>query len=155
MKLFHSALSNTRAALDLASIMVGVVVIGIVGGVIAATVFSVIPWAQNNAAKATLGSIQTAQSAAVGLSGTAPGYKTVEYLQGTNPQNTVFLPDTGNFTVALGTNANCYLAVTLSETGDIFYNTNLNPTPKQYSADSANNNGCVGSDLNLAVNSLG
>ena len=48
--------------------MVGIIVIGLIGGVIAATVFAVIPWAQNNAAKQQLDSIASAQSAYIGLS---------------------------------------------------------------------------------------
>jgi len=55
--------SSTRAAIDLASIMVGIIVIAIIGGVIAATVFAVIPWAQDNAAKSSIDSVATAESA--------------------------------------------------------------------------------------------
>lgn len=64
----RSILVNSKAAIDLASIMVGIIVIGLIGGVIAATVFAVIPWAQDNAAKQQLDSIHTAQNAAYGLS---------------------------------------------------------------------------------------
>jgi type II secretory pathway pseudopilin PulG len=62
------AFKNEEGAIDLASIMVGIIVIGLIGGVIAATVFAVIPWAQNNAAKQQLDSISSAQSAYIGLS---------------------------------------------------------------------------------------
>ena len=62
------AFKNEAGAIDLASIMVGIIVIGLIGGVIAATVFAVIPWAQDNAAKQQLDSISSAQSAYVGLS---------------------------------------------------------------------------------------
>ena len=62
------AFKNEAGAIDLASIMVGIIVIGLIGGVIAATVFAVIPWAQNNAAKQQLDSIVAAQSAYMGLS---------------------------------------------------------------------------------------
>ena len=48
---------NEDGAIDLASIMVGVIVVGLIGGVIAATVFAVIPWAQDNAAKQQLDSL--------------------------------------------------------------------------------------------------
>jgi hypothetical protein len=51
-------------AIDLASIMVGVLVIGIIAGVISATVFAVVPWSQDNAAKSNLDSIHTAESVA-------------------------------------------------------------------------------------------
>jgi len=63
-----SALKSSHAAIDLASIMVGVIIIGLIGGVIAATVFAVIPWSQDKAAKQQLDSIHTAQNAFFGLS---------------------------------------------------------------------------------------
>jgi type II secretory pathway pseudopilin PulG len=62
------AFKNEAGAIDLASIMVGIIVIGLIGGVIAATVFAVIPWAQDNAAKQQLDSVANAQSAYLGLS---------------------------------------------------------------------------------------
>lgn len=62
------AFKNEEGAIDLASIMVGIIVIGLIGGVIAATVFAVIPWAQDNAAKQQLDSVASAQSAYIGLS---------------------------------------------------------------------------------------
>ena len=58
---------NETGAIDLASIMVGIVVIGLIGGIIAATVFAVIPWSQDNAAKHQLDSIVVAESAYMGL----------------------------------------------------------------------------------------
>ena len=64
----HQVLKSSRAAIDLASIMVGIIVIGLIGGVIAATVFAVIPWSQDNAAKQQLDSVASAESAYRGLS---------------------------------------------------------------------------------------
>lgn len=54
--------------MDLASIMTGIIVMGVIGGVIAATVFAVIPWSQNEAAKKQLNEIKTAQEGYLGLS---------------------------------------------------------------------------------------
>jgi hypothetical protein len=68
MNTIHSALRSSRAAIDLASIMVGIIIIGLIGGVIAATVFAVIPWSQDKAAKQQLESIHTAENALHGLS---------------------------------------------------------------------------------------
>jgi len=62
------AFRNEQGAIDLASIMVGIIVIGLIGGVIAATVFAVIPWAQDNAAKQQLDSVVAAENAHAGLS---------------------------------------------------------------------------------------
>lgn len=64
----NQILKSSRAAIDLASIMVGIIVIGLIGGVISATIFAVIPWSQDNAAKQQLDSIASAQSAYRGLS---------------------------------------------------------------------------------------
>jgi hypothetical protein len=66
----QAAFTNEDGAIDLASIMVGIIVIGLIGGVIAATVFAVIPWAQDNAAKQQLDSVASAESAYIGLSTT-------------------------------------------------------------------------------------
>lgn len=63
---------NEAGAIDLASIMVGVIVIGLLGGMTAATVFAVIPWAQDNGAKQQLDSVVAAQSAYMGLSSAVP-----------------------------------------------------------------------------------
>lgn len=64
----RNAFKNEEGVIDLASIMVGIIVIGLIGGVIAATVFTVIPWTQDNAAKSQLEAIHTAQNAHFGLS---------------------------------------------------------------------------------------
>jgi type II secretory pathway pseudopilin PulG len=61
-------LKNTKGALDLSTIMVGVLVIGVIGTLIAAFVLAVIPWTQDQAAKAQLKSVITAQEAFIGMS---------------------------------------------------------------------------------------
>ncbi|MHC5796169.1 hypothetical protein ACVXZ4_08430 [Lacisediminihabitans sp. FW035] len=71
VKSLRAAFKNSTGAIDLASIMVGVLVIGIIGGVIAATVFAVLPWSQDEAAKATLGSVRTAEAAFFAANGSA------------------------------------------------------------------------------------
>lgn len=65
--MFDNIKRSSKGAIDLASIMVGIVVIGLIGGVIAATIFAIIPWAQDNAAKHQLDAIATAQSAYAGF----------------------------------------------------------------------------------------
>lgn len=56
------ALKNERGGVDLGSVMTGVVIIGITGGVIAATTLGIIPAIQNNVAKSSLSTISLAQS---------------------------------------------------------------------------------------------
>lgn len=71
-KRMKDAFRNEHGAIDLASIMVGIIVIGVIGGVIAASVFTVIPWAQDNAAKHQLDSIVAAESAYKGFTSDSP-----------------------------------------------------------------------------------
>lgn len=101
---------NEDGAIDLASIMVGVIVIGLIGGVTAATVFAVIPWAQDNAAKQQLDSLVSAENAYMGLSSASPsplplGYVANSFgnsaelaaakLMGTGPNYCVITPADG------------------------------------------------------------
>jgi hypothetical protein len=64
-------LTSAKGAIDLASIMVGIIVIGLIAAVIAATIFMVIPWSQDKAAKDQLGSVVTAESANAGFTASA------------------------------------------------------------------------------------
>jgi len=103
-----SAFTNEDGAIDLASIMVGIIVIGLIGGVIAATVFAVIPWAQDNAAKQQLDSVASAQSAYIGLStegGTQQTFGGAAVTSTTTGGTTTYaLASTGQKTVVSGTN---------------------------------------------------
>lgn len=65
---FNTVVANEKAAIDLSSIMVGIIVLGLIIGIIASTVFVVVPWTQDNAAKQQLVSLQAAQDAYYGLS---------------------------------------------------------------------------------------
>jgi len=133
-----SAFTNEDGAIDLASIMVGIIVIGLIGGVIAATVFAVIPWAQDNAAKQQLDSIASAENAYLGLS--------------TDANNGVFTTDgRGSFadrTALSGANlyastapgrvattgvgsATHYAAAVQSGSGKIFYITDTKTSPSE------------------------
>lgn len=58
---------NEDGAIDTSSIMIAVLVLGLVAGLIASTVFVVIPWAQDNAAKQQLKSIMAAQQVYAGM----------------------------------------------------------------------------------------
>jgi len=124
------AFKNEAGAIDLASIMVGIIVIGLIGGVIAATVFAVIPWAQDNAAKQQLDSVAAAQSAYIGLSsdstttagsanggkvsfGTDAQLKTANLFDSTNAKTTIVASGTGE--------AAHYGAATTSSSGAVFF----------------------------------
>jgi type II secretory pathway pseudopilin PulG len=87
-----AAFTNEDGAIDLASIMVGIIVIGLIGGVIAATVFAVIPWAQDNAAKQQLDSVASAQNAYVGLSTDVAGGAQQSFSAGGGTRGTTGTP---------------------------------------------------------------
>lgn len=53
---------NEKGAMDLTSIIVSVVVIGILSSVVAATIFVLIPWAQDGAARNKLAQLSTSQT---------------------------------------------------------------------------------------------
>ena len=124
------AFKNEEGAIDLASIMVGIIVIGLIGGVIAATVFAVIPWAQDNAAKQQLDSVASAESAYVGLStqGTVASFG-----DATDLNNQKLFDATAAKVkiekVGSGSGAH-YAAATKSGSGQYFYmtDTKTNPT---------------------------
>jgi type II secretory pathway pseudopilin PulG len=107
-----AAFTNEDGAIDLASIMVGIIVIGLIGGVIAATVFAVIPWAQDNAAKQQLDSVASAQAAYIGLSTDVGGITVQQSFGGapitttiTNGVTSYTLASTGQKTIVSGTGA--------------------------------------------------
>ena len=62
---------SSKAAIDLASIMVGIVVIGVIVGVVLTTVFAIIPWAQQKAREIQLNNLHSATSTFVATCGSA------------------------------------------------------------------------------------
>lgn len=134
---------SRKGAIDLASIIVGVIVIGILGGIVAATIFAVIPWSQDNSTKNQLGSIVTAQDAYRGLSSDRKAPYTDSYAPdegslsdyGTMPS----LKDASGNTIVKVLSVNPqyssdktshFVAAMLSKTGKVFYVTDKNHTPK-------------------------
>ncbi len=112
--------------------MVGVIILGIVSGIISATVFAVIPWAQDHAAQGDLQTVDTAESVSLVKNGT---YETVDQLTtgGLLPgdggsvedaEETTSYPQANQPLVALGTN--CYVAAIRSTTGNVYYLTSSN-----------------------------
>ena len=130
-----SAFRDEDGAIDLASIMVGIIVIGLIGGIIAATVFAVIPWSQDNAAKQQLDSVASAESAYVGLStqGSAASFGDANDLLNKNLFNAanagVKIEKTGSG------NTSHYGAADRSASGKYFYITDTMTQPTGVSAD--------------------
>ena len=143
-KTLMAALRGQNGAIDLASIMVGVLVIGIVGGVIAATVFAVVPWSQDQAAQADLGQVRQAEG--IYAAAHAGGFADLATLQGPSSfaggggapgrpgasisaAGTPLLPATDPARqLKINANANGFVAAEISQTGRTFYATSLNTT---------------------------
>lgn len=73
-------LRSTLGAIDLSSIMVAVIIVGVIGAVIAASVFTVIPWSQDKAAQVSLRAIQTAETVAMAKEQPTGKYLTTDEL---------------------------------------------------------------------------
>jgi type II secretory pathway pseudopilin PulG len=135
-------LRSSRAAIDLMSIMVGIIVLGIIGGVIAATVFAVIPWAQDNAAKQDLQAVKIAEDVYSGFQASPESDGSASLVTAASSRSTLRADANANYgtykqlvdkdliqqknTVGAdaGQDGSCYVAASLSETGKVFYLTN-------------------------------
>lgn len=115
---------SSRAAIDLASIMVGIIIIGLVGSVIAATVFAVIPWAQDNAAKHQLSSITTAQN---GYSGLSDAHS---YTDSATLNDASLLQAGTSYCTVASADGKSYTGYSRSATGRIFMNSSENTAPR-------------------------
>ena len=139
MLTLHKAFKSSRAAIDLASIMVGIIIIGLIGGVIAATIFAVIPWTQDKAAKQQLESIHTAENAYYGLS-TATDSDLKDAIpssftssDGLDANN--LLTSSPNYCVIASDGLQNYIGYSRSGSGKVFFSTNDNKQPRVYDAD--------------------
>jgi type II secretory pathway pseudopilin PulG len=133
----HTALRSSRAAIDLASIMVGIIIIGLIGGVIAATVFAVIPWSQDKAAKQQLDSVHTAQNAFFGLSSDPSqdltNGKKNSFADSTELQAANLLSTAVNYCTIASADGKNYQAYAKSSSGKWFTASNNNKTAKEAS----------------------
>ena len=119
-----AVLRSEGGALDLASIMVGVLVIGIVGGVIAATVFAVIPWSQDRAARGALDAVKTAESVQYGQSagnGSGVFMGDADLSGTTNASGAALMQASTRVKVTISTDGQHYIGASASETGTVFY----------------------------------
>lgn len=122
---------NEQGAIDLASIMVGIIVIGLIGGVIASTVFAVIPWTQDNAAKQQLDSVVSAESAYIGLSSTTPpslpaGAKGNSFGNSAELATAKLMGTGPNYCVVTPADGKSYVAYSKSASGAVFHVTDKN-----------------------------
>ena len=129
---------NEAGAIDLASIMVGVITLGLIGGVVATTVFAVIPWVQDRAAKQQVDSIVAAQSAYRGLASGVPpvvpeGHTPNSYADSKKLAQAGLLQEGATYCTTGTNDGNGYLAVALSATGKYFAATDGRTEPQEIS----------------------
>ncbi|KQO98223.1 hypothetical protein ASF30_09180 [Leifsonia sp. Leaf264] len=146
LRLHRQFPTSARAAIDLVSIMVGVIVIAIIAGIISASVFAVIPWSQDEKAKADLTAVKDAEAIAKLPAPAGIGkYGTLIELDGT-------LEDPGTLLIQTDGTGSCYVATSRSESGkNVYWVTDKKPKPKAYApADDASVN-CGTIDLGVQV----
>lgn len=138
-KPYLSVFRNEQGAIDLASVMVGVIVIGMIGGVISATIFAVIPWAQDSAAKHQLDNIVTAESAYMGYSSATPsllpaGTPTNSYGYSNELEAANVLIQSKTYCVIATPDRKGYDAYAQSASGNVFTASDRKTKPALYNA---------------------
>ena len=124
MKKISRIFRSTKGAFDLTSIMVGVLVLGIISAATLATVFGAIPWAQNNTAKNFISTLHTAEAnyfIKTGFYGTTSELLTKKTISST--ENVYAFTDGSK---------GCYLILSKSESGAVWYATDKVPAPLEY-----------------------
>ena len=128
---------NEEGAIDLSSIMVGIIVIGLIGGVIAATVFAVIPWTQDNAAKQQLDSVVSAQNAYMGLTSSqatqlGANAKTNSFGSSSDLESSNLLKQGVSYCTVPSSDGKTYTAFSQSKTGQVWSVSSTNTKPEIY-----------------------
>lgn len=120
-----ATLHRLRAAdgvLDLASVMVGVIILGILSTTIAATVFAVIPWSQDQAARSNLQSVATAQASERVLSLSYFSYDSMNPTPTPSGQIGIVPPAADRLLIDATDTG--YLAASRSQSGHVFFASN-------------------------------
>jgi photosystem II stability/assembly factor-like uncharacterized protein len=162
------ALDSEQGAFDLPSIITGVVVVGVLTAGVLASIFGVIPFAQDNGAKQDNAAIRTAEGVAKAKDGRfmdSAGLVAAGYLPAATVSAAGAVDDGSGFarvasagqlnyavaTDALGT---CYVSVAKSGSGRIYYATDAKSEPAELTPSSAP--GCVPAPtLDALVTSVG
>ena len=109
----HARRGREAGLIDLLSIIVGVILIGIASIGVVATLFQIAPWAQDNTARQSLSAVRTAESTAFAMDH--------RYASFTGLVAAKRIPDSR--TLAAGTDAagTCFVGISKSATGAIFF----------------------------------
>ncbi|MHA7295535.1 type II secretion system protein [Arthrobacter sp. HLT1-21] len=133
-RMIPKRLRNEHGEFDLASVMVGATVLGIMTGVITAAVFGVIPWAQDNAAKQDLMTVRVAQSTVEKDHRKYPDEVSTEgpYLDYEGLRAAGYITITDSVVVDTDAAGKCYVAIAKSGSGDYYYVTDRKPDPVKF-----------------------
>jgi surface protein len=104
--------------------MVGIIVIGVIAGTIAATVFAVIPWSQDAAARQDLDSVRTAEAVSQ--------VQTSQFTDFSGLRTAGLIQASATVDAAADLAGSCYVAVSASKTGTIFLTTDVAPEAIRY-----------------------
>lgn len=126
-------LRSTGGAFDLPSILVGVVVVGILTAGVLASIFGVIPFAQDSGARQDLFSYRTAEGVAKA--------KDSRYLDSAGLGLAGYVQKTANTAVGTDAAGTCYVGVAISGSGKMFYSTDKSADPQELTTASVT--GCV------------
>ena len=121
------ALRGIRGALDVASVMVGVIVIGTIAGAAMGTFALVIPWSQDQAAQTSLQAVRTAERVVYTLEG--------QYLDFDDLVDADLVQPAPAVTVATGDDGHCWAAAIRSVSGNTFWADSAHETVQVYVPD--------------------
>ncbi|QOT19450.1 fibronectin type III domain-containing protein [Paenarthrobacter sp. YJN-5] len=163
-----TALKGRSGAFDLPSIITGVVVVALLTAGVLATIFGIIPFAQDNGTRQDISAVRTAEGVAFAKDGKftdVPGLVAAGYLSGKSASAQQD-PSVGDYylrvdsteklkTVAgVNTKGDCYIALGKSGSGKIFWGSDKASDPQVLTP--TDNPGCITADqLKALVASLG
>jgi type II secretory pathway pseudopilin PulG len=151
------AFKNEAGAFDLPSILVGVVVVGVLTAGVLASIFGVIPFAQDKGAQQDLASITTAEGVYKAQSN---GYTNLAGLQapGDAAKGTAGNLVSGSLAEpkisVKSTSVGDFAAATKSGSGKIFYITDQNTNPTEITAAAAAADATLSADAKAAVDAV-
>ena len=109
--------------LDLASVLVSVLVLGLLSSVIATTLFGIIPWAQDGAARSNLQAVGVAQASERILSHSCFSFDNLSPTPTSSGEVGIVSPSAGR--LLIDATPTGYLAASRSQFGAVFFSSNL------------------------------
>lgn len=130
-----AALRSEHGVVDLASIMVGVIVTGIMVGAATVSVFVVVPYAQDRSAQSGLDSVRASEMSASARTG--------KYLSMASMVEQGQAITSLTLKAGVGLNGGCFVASSKSATGTTFYTTSQDESVLSNRAGAVDTSWCV------------